>query len=169
MKLDAEKCERFPGKIFHIHKEETIDYLDYKGLKLGLESPIHLTGQAFFKRGAIYLSAQISAKVRRKCSRCSKDILVKVTRRDDIEFKKNEEDGERLSAERFVYGYRGKEIEILALLASLIVSSLKPKPLCKPDCAGICPRCGVDLNEGECRCEEEKEVDPRLEKLKELL
>jgi len=26
------------------------------------------------------------------------------------------------------------------------------KPLCKPDCAGLCPSCGADLNEGKCEC-----------------
>ena len=27
------------------------------------------------------------------------------------------------------------------------------KPLCRPDCRGLCPRCGEDLNAGECACE----------------
>lgn len=25
-------------------------------------------------------------------------------------------------------------------------------PLCRPDCAGLCPRCGADLNQGPCAC-----------------
>jgi uncharacterized protein len=28
------------------------------------------------------------------------------------------------------------------------------QPLCQPDCRGLCPRCGADLNLGPCRCEE---------------
>jgi uncharacterized protein len=32
--------------------------------------------------------------------------------------------------------------------------------LCRPDCAGLCPRCGGNRNLGECRCEEAP-VDPR--------
>jgi len=27
-----------------------------------------------------------------------------------------------------------------------------PKPLCRPDCAGLCPTCGSNLNEGACGC-----------------
>jgi uncharacterized protein len=27
------------------------------------------------------------------------------------------------------------------------------QPLCREDCRGLCPRCGADLNEGECACE----------------
>lgn len=26
------------------------------------------------------------------------------------------------------------------------------KPLCRPDCRGLCPGCGQDLNQGPCRC-----------------
>ncbi|MCX5998882.1 MAG: DUF177 domain-containing protein [Chloroflexi bacterium] len=26
------------------------------------------------------------------------------------------------------------------------------KPLCKPDCAGLCPQCGANLNQGKCLC-----------------
>ena len=26
------------------------------------------------------------------------------------------------------------------------------KPLCHPNCAGLCPQCGANLNQGACRC-----------------
>jgi uncharacterized protein len=26
------------------------------------------------------------------------------------------------------------------------------QPLCRPDCAGLCPECGADLNDGACAC-----------------
>ncbi len=34
---------------------------------------------------------------------------------------------------------------------SILVSS-PLKPLCRPDCRGLCPSCGVDRNETECGC-----------------
>lgn len=40
--------------------------------------------------------------------------------------------------------------------------------LCKEDCKGLCPVCGVDLNTKSCNCNK-KIVDPRLAKLSELL
>ena len=40
--------------------------------------------------------------------------------------------------------------------------------LCKDDCKGLCPKCGKDLNEGECGCNT-KEIDPRLAPLQKLL
>jgi uncharacterized protein len=39
-------------------------------------------------------------------------------------------------------------------------------PLCQQDCAGICSRCGTDLNEGPCDCGED--IDPRWSALQDL-
>jgi uncharacterized protein len=41
-------------------------------------------------------------------------------------------------------------------------------PLCSPDCLGLCPICGGNLNESVCQHEEEL-IDPRLDILKSLL
>jgi uncharacterized protein len=38
------------------------------------------------------------------------------------------------------------------------------QPLCRPDCPGICPECGQDLNAGECGCRRVL-TDPRWEAL----
>lgn len=48
-----------------------------------------------------------------------------------------------------------------------VLSSLPMKTVCKKDCKGICPQCGVDLNEKSCDCVVEN-IDPRLEKLKDF-
>jgi uncharacterized protein len=40
--------------------------------------------------------------------------------------------------------------------------------LCSPDCAGLCPRCGGNRNQGECLCDEAP-VDPRWAALQSLL
>jgi uncharacterized protein len=41
------------------------------------------------------------------------------------------------------------------------------KTLCKKDCAGLCPTCGKNLNEGKCNCPKDN-IDPRWSKLAEL-
>ena len=40
--------------------------------------------------------------------------------------------------------------------------------LCREDCKGLCPKCGKNLNEGECDCDH-TEIDPRMEPLRKLL
>jgi uncharacterized protein len=42
--------------------------------------------------------------------------------------------------------------------------SLPSAPVCRPDCKGLCPRCGQDRNQRECDCEAQP-VDVRWEAL----
>jgi uncharacterized protein len=46
--------------------------------------------------------------------------------------------------------------------------ALPTQGLCRPDCAGLCPRCGGNRNLGECHCDEVPE-DPRWATLQALL
>ncbi len=41
--------------------------------------------------------------------------------------------------------------------------------LCRPDCAGICVKCGCNFNHESCDCAEQKEIDPRWAVLQKLL
>ena len=49
---------------------------------------------------------------------------------------------------------------------SLLVIPMKP--LCREDCAGLCPNCGHNLNQGSCGCPQQ-EADPRWSELSKLL
>ena len=59
-------------------------------------------------------------------------------------------------------------LDLDELVSSDILLELPSKFLCKGDCQGLCQKCGHNLNLGDCNCEK-AEIDPRLEKLKELL
>ena len=56
--------------------------------------------------------------------------------------------------------YRGAEIQLDALCREAISLSLPVKPLCVEDCAGLCARCGADLNQGECPCAQQRPDSP---------
>jgi uncharacterized protein len=49
-----------------------------------------------------------------------------------------------------------------------LVLALPTKALCDENCAGLCPQCGKDLNEGPCDCEPEP-VEDRFAELRQLL
>jgi uncharacterized protein len=49
-----------------------------------------------------------------------------------------------------------------------VILSLPMKRLCRPDCRGICPRCGRNRNHDRCACPE-READPRLAALERLM
>jgi len=56
--------------------------------------------------------------------------------------------------------FEGDTIDLSQLVYEQIVLSFPMKPLCKEDCKGLCPRCGIDLNFYSCDCEKVK-MDPR--------
>ena len=60
------------------------------------------------------------------------------------------------------------KLDTVSLLRDDILLELPSKFLCKESCKGLCPKCGKNLNEGECSCPK-KEPDPRLAVLKQLL
>ncbi|MGC9319392.1 MAG: YceD family protein [Armatimonadota bacterium] len=62
----------------------------------------------------------------------------------------------------------GDTVDLSELVRQLLVLHLPARSLCRPDCKGLCPQCGANLNEGPCGCEHE-EVDARLAPLRELL
>jgi uncharacterized protein len=64
-------------------------------------------------------------------------------------------------------GESGPEINVAALLWEEFSLSLPVHPLCRPDCAGLCPSCGKNLNGGACACDRDR-GDPRLAVLRGL-
>jgi uncharacterized protein len=59
-------------------------------------------------------------------------------------------------------------IDLSPVLREYILLAIPISPLCRPDCKGLCPVCGNNLNESTCYHEEDS-GDPRLASLKSLL
>ena len=59
-------------------------------------------------------------------------------------------------------------VDLSELFRQLLVLHLPSHPVCSPDCRGLCPHCGVDLNTTTCDCDERR-FDPRLAPLRDLL
>ena len=60
------------------------------------------------------------------------------------------------------------EINIAGDVREYILLAVPLKLLCKEDCAGLCPKCGANLNHGACSCPGD-DIDPRWEKLKQIM
>jgi uncharacterized protein len=50
------------------------------------------------------------------------------------------------------YFYQGDHIDLAPMLREHIILASPMQPLCRENCAGLCARCGKDLNEGPCQC-----------------
>lgn len=49
----------------------------------------------------------------------------------------------------------GTTVDLTEDLREDILMLFPQRLLCREDCRGLCPRCGADLNEGPCQCEDE--------------
>lgn len=63
--------------------------------------------------------------------------------------------------------YRRPVFDLLALVREQVYLGVPMGPICREDCAGLCPNCGTDRNLGPHACTEKK-VDPRWEALASL-
>lgn len=117
----------------------------------------YLRGELRLSRNSrgILVQGEFEAGVNSECDRCLAPTLVPV----EIELE-----------ELFSYPpspealYSVDDTGILDLSPLLREETILAIPMivaCRPDCAGLCPECGQNLNEGTCDCERD-EIDPRL-------
>lgn len=59
-------------------------------------------------------------------------------------------------------------LDLTDVIRQSALLALPMQPLCQPDCAGLCPQCGANLNVEQCHCQPEN-LDARWVKLGELL
>lgn len=80
---------------------------------------------------------------------------------DDVELDGAEVAGDDLGLSE----YSGDMIDLGQMMREQFYLALPMKPLCEPDCKGLCPVCGKNRNRETCSCESTW-VDPRFEVLK---
>ncbi|MBE7034738.1 MAG: DUF177 domain-containing protein [Ruminococcaceae bacterium] len=99
------------------------------------------------------------------CARCAKETrqTFSVSVRETL----TDCDGKATESEERVL-LCGTSLDMDDVLWPEIFLTLEPKYLCKPDCKGLCPQCGADLNENPCDCKEDT-IDPRMAGLADLL
>ncbi|MBO8143038.1 MAG: DUF177 domain-containing protein [Thermodesulfobacterium sp.] len=71
-----------------------------------------------------------------------------------------EEEKELSEEEMEVSFYENSWISFFELLKEEIFLSLPYKKLCQPDCKGLCPVCGTNLNKNVCKCKSYKKDSP---------
>lgn len=58
-------------------------------------------------------------------------------------------------------------IDLTEAIRQYALLAIPMKPLCRGDCAGLCPNCGHNLNQGPCDCSPQ-ETEPRWSELNKL-
>lgn len=56
--------------------------------------------------------------------------------------------------------YRGPEIDLENYLGEVVALSMPVQPICREECKGLCPVCGVDRNTASCDCTQQNPESP---------
>lgn len=108
----------------------------------------------------IVVNGSVSAEYESECSRCLRPVRARFE--DPIRelFERDPIEGE-------TYPIEGEEIDLELPVRDTVLLDLPQAPLCREDCAGLCPVCGVDHNESDCDCDPNP-PDPRWDALRAL-
>ncbi len=106
----------------------------------------------------IRLKGRLSGRVKVPCARCVEPVEIPLACEFDLIFRPMGADsgtGERaISAPETEIGYYQKDsLALEDVLREQVLLSLPVRTLCKPDCKGLCPRCGANRNLQSCSCE----------------
>jgi uncharacterized protein len=120
----------------------------------------------------IRLRGRLSTSLELPCARCIEPVDQDVNREFELLYRPQGSDAGRdelsvTDAEAEIGYYQGDGILLEDVLREQVLLALPLKVTCRPDCKGLCPQCGKNLNQEQCSCANEVE-DPRWAALKEV-
>ncbi len=165
MLLGLAKIMDRPGDTVSFSTEVDLSDLCY-GVSYPVSEPVKAEGMVRNTAGVLVMSGEISTTIHGTCDRCASEFHREVRfSLDDVVLvteMANEE-----NEDEWVFPLEGDSADLDDIVRTVFVLNLDSKLLCKDDCAGLCCRCGRNLNDGPCNCQ--KELDPRFAALKQLL
>lgn len=140
-----------------------LSHLAVDDLDLGyLKGKLHFTRVAY----GILVEGVLNADVKTECTRCLTPFYapVVIELEDTISLP-----GTDLTPERPVRVTEDGWIDLSPLVREYAWLGIPVNAVCSPDCQGICPTCGGNLNLGECTCDDQPPIDPRWSALQALV
>lgn len=133
---------------------KTADILRMGGLDCSAQISPKYLGDIFSAPNKI-----IKASITLSFSVASKEILVRgsISGEREVECARCLKTAKQPFAEEFLETYSTKQeiIDIMYLVRQTLALTEEIRFLCKPDCKGLCPQCGQDLNAAACGCKPE--------------
>lgn len=136
-------------------------------------SPVDLSITVHKDDDRFRLVGTVSATIELVCSRCLEPFTIAVQAPFDLRYlplaaNVGDDEVEVEEDDLTAAFYRDDAIDLGQLIEEQIYLALPMKPLCRADCQGLCPQCGVNRNLETCTCQARWE-DPRLSGLKALI
>ncbi|UCC85179.1 MAG: DUF177 domain-containing protein [Gemmatimonadota bacterium] len=120
------------------------------GLELASPLVVRARADGSASRG-VWVRGQMSARVRSACRRCLENLELDVSEGFAVLFDATTSEDE---GDLELYGFdpRSEELDLRVPLAERMMLVVPSYALCRESCAGLCDRCGANLNEGDCGC-----------------
>lgn len=138
--------------------------LDFGGQK-PVQEPVRAVGSVRNTAGVLILEAVLTTTLHAICDRCAAPFLRKLTLPVRAVLTRSLENEDE--ADEWTFLLEDDCVDLDEVLTTAFVLQMDSKLLCRPDCKGLCFRCGKNLNDGACDCR--PEPDPRLAVLGQLL
>ena len=156
MKLNIASVLKNDGASKDFSGEIVLGKVDYMGSILDFKEPLSVAGKVLNIGGTIEISAVITGRFTTECSRCGAPVAEEFSA--DL-FESLENDFSDIDEE--CISVQGNVIDISGSIDACIFANLPMQSLCREDCKGLCPECGINLNEKECNCDTTV-YDPRF-------
>ena len=169
MRIELENLEGSKGDFAHVYQPEELNPVDDR---IQLIAPIAVNGKVRLAGNEVFVNGHVETRAQVECDRCLKPVELPVSADFDLEYITGAEyessSVAALSDEQLTVSvFDGVAIDVDEIVKEQILLAVPARTLCREDCKGMCPECGIDLNSGQCNCSEE-EVDPRWAALKSL-
>jgi len=122
-------------------------------------TPVLVDADLLVVDGGIEVAGAVTARWQGDCRRCLRPVTGELVV-DVRELYRPRLPGEAADADEETYPLGVDTLDLRPLARDAVLLNLPLAPLCRPDCAGLCPRCGGDRNDGGCSCPPEA-ADPR--------
>ena len=153
-----------PGQSISFSTSVDLSDLLY-GTTYPVSEPVVAEGSVRNTAGVLVMKGAIKTCIHGTCDRCAADFDQDVEFPIDAVLVKELENEE--NEDEWVFPLTGDAADLEEIVRTVFVLNMDSQLLCKPDCKGMCCRCGKNLNDGPCGCQ--KELDPRFAALRQLL
>ncbi|MBF6329289.1 YceD family protein [Nocardia transvalensis] len=144
--LDTRSLGRAPGSMRAVHRTVTAPEkigLELVGIPAGDEIDLDLTLQAVSE--GVLVTGAVSAPVAGECSRCLEPFTDEIELQLTELFAYPDSTTEQTTEEDEVYRLVDDMIDLEPVIVDAVGLELPLQPLCKDDCPGLCPECGVQM------------------------
>ena len=166
------QLEQIGDEPFHWEESPSISVESLGRSELLGVGGVSWSGQVIRDLAGYRLEARLSYQQTLTCTRCLQPLTRSVEEKIEsmIETSASEPmlgEHELRASDLGTVFLEGEELDTTPILMEQLQLNIPMKPLCREDCAGLCPQCGVDRNEVRCSCAD-SEVDPRWRALEQL-